>query len=338
MMIWPIYSIISKVQDLVYKNNKMEESKTALQSSYTEVKNRLTTLGFQISAYKDIDYGIQFTISKIGIRGIVRIYFSKKKGIKYDLSQIKDANLQNQIFSIINSNIEVRTFKQNDSSLSTEIFTPLIGTDESGKGDYFGPLVAAGVYVNEKNKSILENLGVRDSKKISDLKILELAEAIRKICNNKYSVIEISPEKYNKLYETFKRENKNLNTLLAWAHAKAIEEILNKVDCDNALSDKFADEKFIISKLQEKGKKITLRQEHKAESNIAVAAASILARARFLEKLKKLSQEFKIDLSKGASDLVIEQAKKIIELKGKEILKKIAKLHFKTTDSIINEI
>lgn len=314
-----------------------EEKHISLNNSYLELKTILVQLGFLVSEYKEIDYGIQFSVSKSGMNGVLRIYFNKKKGIKIDYSQIKDLNLRSQIHNLIENTTELATQEKGVvNSNSDEHFIPIIGTDESGKGDYFGPLVAAGVYVNEKSKPMLEKLGVRDSKKISDDKIQKLAEDIKRICINQYSVIEISPETYNNLYDTFKKENKNLNTLLAWGHAKAIEEILNKVDCSNALSDKFADEKFIISKLQEKGRKITLRQEHKAESNIAVAAASILARDRFLAKLKKLSQEYNINLSKGASDLVVEQAKEIVRLSGMEILKKIAKLHFKTTDSVIN--
>lgn len=312
----------------------IEEKNILINNSYLETKNLLIQFGYLISEFKDIDYGIQFTVTKSGVGGIVRIYYNKKRGIKFDFSQIKDENLQKQIQSLIESKTAPEISIKSNASYSNESFIPTIGTDESGKGDYFGPLVVAGVFVNEKTKSILEKLGVRDSKKISDEKILKLADDIKKICFNQYSVIEISPETYNNLYEDFKKENKNLNTLLAWGHAKAIEEVLNKVDCNNALSDKFADERFIISKLQEKGKKITLRQEHKAESNIAVAAASVLARAKFLDKLKKISQVYNLELSKGASDLVIEQARKLVKLNGIEALHKVAKLHFKTTESV----
>ncbi|HMN23964.1 MAG TPA: ribonuclease HIII [Ignavibacteriaceae bacterium] len=313
----------------------MFKETTALITAYVDLKDKLISAGFQITDHKEIDYGVQFNVSKLNDNGVVRIYFSKKKGLTYDTSQVKDGNLQVQIENFIITKTKKSENLETVTDFTDELFNPVIGTDESGKGDYFGPLVAAGVFVNKKTKPLLEKIGVRDSKKISDEKIFELAESIKKICANQYAIIEISPERYNNLYNTFKNENKNLNTLLAWAHAKAIEEVLGKVDCDNALSDKFADEKFIISKLQEKGKKIILRQQHKAETNIAVAAASILARSRFLEKLRKLSQEYNIALAKGASDLVIEQAKAIINLKGKETLGKIAKLHFKTTKSVI---
>ncbi|MEW6006500.1 MAG: ribonuclease HIII, partial [Stygiobacter sp.] len=155
-------------------------------------------------------------------------------------------------------------------------------------------------------------------------------------CKNQFAVVEISPEKYNQLYDTFTLEGKKLNTLLAWAHAKSLEEVLSRVQCSKAISDQFADERFILGKLQERGKKIELVQQHKAEIHTAVAAASILARARFLEKLTKLSEEVGFPLLKGASLEVVEQAKKIVESKGEDILKRIAKIHFKTTKSVIS--
>lgn len=315
----------------------IEETRIELSNSYLKIKDFLISMDFQISSRKEIEYGIQFSIYKDGIEGIIRIYWNKKKGIKFDLSQIKDDTLRSTIDNLLIINTSPKNNREGKIIVKNELFKPLIGTDESGKGDYFGPLVTAGVFVNDGTKPLLEKLGVRDSKKISDDKVLQMAIEIRKICANQYSIIEISPETYNGLYENFKKENKKLNTLLAWAHAKAIEDILTKVDCDNALSDKFADEKFILSKLQEKGKKITLRQEHKAESNVAVAAASIIARARFLEKLQKLSNDYGIKLLKGASQQVIDQAKIIVEQKGEDSLRKIAKLHFKTTKIVLEK-
>ncbi|MBI4691388.1 MAG: ribonuclease HIII [Nitrospirae bacterium] len=222
--------------------------------------------------------------------------------------------------------------KQGKSRMSHKL--PIIGTDESGKGDYFGPLVSAAVYVDEHSAKLLELEGVKDSKKLNDKKNVKLAEKIMTICKNRYSIIEISPEKYNDLYDRFVGEKKNLNNLLAWGHAKAIEELLGKVECNNAMADQFADERYILSKLQEKGRKLNLIQMHRAEENIAVAAASILARARFLQKLSKLSSEYGIELPKGASINVINTAKRIIAGHGKDALRKIAKVHFKTTKEV----
>ncbi|MFV0332295.1 MAG: ribonuclease HIII [Dysgonomonas sp.] len=318
----------------------MDELRTRLNDIAVTSKIKLEKGGYVVSDIKEINYGVQLHLLKSGLKSIVRIFTNNKGNIRYDYSPINDSSIKLEIASILEGEQVVNEIKvissSNMETKDKEDFFPLIGTDESGKGDYFGPLVVAGVFVDFRTKPLLEQIGIKDSKKISDKNIHILANKIKVICKEQFTVIEISPETYNNLYDRFKEEGKNLNTLLAWGHAKAIEEVLTKVDCDNALSDKFADEKFILSKLQEKGKKITLRQEHKAESNIAVAAASVLARARFLEKLNKLSTEYNIHLSKGVSKDVIEQARVIFNNGGEENLRKIAKMHFKTTESVIS--
>lgn len=210
-----------------------------------------------------------------------------------------------------------------------------IGTDESGKGDYFGPLVSAGVWVDKEIEKQLMALGVKDSKKLSDLSTRELAKKIRAICAGRYAEVPIPPQTYNNLYNQFKRERKTLNTLLAWGHARAIEDILGKVHCEYALADQFADERFIVSKLQEAGRKVTLIQRSKAEEDIAVAAASILARDRFLFYLDKMSHEYDLGFPKGASAEVIRVAKEFIARYGKDQLGKVAKLHFRTTKEVL---
>lgn len=300
-----------------------------LYEEYRNIKSKLESENFKVSEYTDISYGIQFSVSFGDWSGVVRIYQNKKGVMKNDYSQLKNGEYASKVIAIAERN----RIPQKESKGNIDF--PLIGTDESGKGDYFGPLVSAGVYVNEKSATALIASGIKDSKDLSDNKNIELAQKVIEICNGHFSIIEISPEKYNDLYEQFKKEKKNLNTLLAWGHAKAIEELLSKVDCNTAIADQFADERFILSKLQERGKKIKLIQMHKAEQNIAVAAASILARARFLEKLSKLSSEYKIDLPKGVSQIVIETARKIIDTYGKETLCKVAKLHFRTTKEVI---
>ena len=205
-----------------------------------------------------------------------------------------------------------------------------IGIDESGKGDYFGPLVIAAVFVDATTQGELRLMGVRDSKKLSDGRILELAPDIKTICP--HSVIAIGPQKYNELYAKIK----NLNRLLAWGHAKALENLLERgVTCERAISDQFGDARLILNALQEKGRKIVLEQRTKAESDLAVAAASILARAEFLLRLKRLSGEVGTTLPKGASPAVELAAKMIIKKHGRKRLESVAKLHFKTTQSIL---
>jgi len=305
---------------------------------YQSIKSTLQAENIDVSDYKLIDYGLQFTVSIRDWSGIIRVYQNKKGVLKIDYSQLTSGTNIRKIQTLIEGKKISADFKDsNKKDVDQELGFPIIGTDESGKGDYFGPLVSAGVYVNEQTAKDLVVCGVRDCKNLSDTENLRLAREIAKICKDRFVVIEISPERYNLLYEQFKKEKKNLNTLLAWGHAKAIEEILSKVDCEVAIADQFADERFILGKLQEKGKKLRLIQMHKAEQNIAVAAASILARARFLKKLSKLSNKYKIDLPKGASQTVIKSAKKFVDLHGKESLRKVAKLHFKTTNEVFGE-
>ena len=305
---------------------------------YQSIKSTLQAENIDVSDYKLIDYGLQFSISIRDWSGIIRVYQNKKGVLKIDYSQLTSGANVRKIQTLIEGKKISSDFKDsNKKDVDQELGFPIIGTDESGKGDYFGPLVSAGVYVDEQTVKDLVACGVKDSKNLSDNENLRLAQEIAKICKGRFVIIEISPERYNLLYEQFKKEKKNLNTLLAWGHAKAIEEILSKVDCEVAIADQFADERFILGKLQEKGKKLRLTQMHKAEQNIAVAAASILARARFLKKLSKLSNKYKIDLPKGASQTVIKSAKKFVGLHGKESLRKVAKLHFKTTNEVFRE-
>jgi len=208
-----------------------------------------------------------------------------------------------------------------------------IGIDESGKGDYFGPLVIAAVFVDSTTQGELRLMEVRDSKKISDGRVLEMAPDIKTICP--HSVIAIGPQKYNELYAKIK----NLNRLLAWGHAKALENLLERgITCERAISDQFGDERLILNALQEKGQRIVLEQRPKAESDLAVAAASVLARAEFLLRLKRLSSEVGTTLPKGASPAVELAAKMIVKKHGGARLGSVAKLHFKTTKAVLASV
>jgi len=222
-----------------------------------------------------------------------------------------------------------------DEVHNPEMFQPHLGIDESGKGDFFGPLVIAGVYVDGDLPRQLLDLGVKDSKQItSDQKALDMSDAIKELITlDRFNVITLVPEKYNDLYVKFA----NLNRLLAWGHASVIENLLIRwPNCPRALSDKFAHESLIQRALKEHGKKILLQQRTKAESDIAVAAASILARAAFLTRLKYLGEKIGIPLPKGASAQVKAAAREIVKKHGPEALKSVSKFHFKTYAEVIN--
>ncbi|HHZ12371.1 MAG TPA: ribonuclease HIII [Clostridiales bacterium] len=204
----------------------------------------------------------------------------------------------------------------------------LIGIDESGKGDYFGPLVIAGVYTDENTSAELQYAGVTDSKKITDHKAQKLAKLIKNICP--YDIVIIENERYNDLYASIK----NLNKLLAWGHARVIENLLDKVDCDYALSDQFGRPELIQKALMTKGRQIRLEQRPKAEENIAVAAASILARDEFVSRMNGLESRYGFSFPKGASSNVVKAAKEFTEQFGRDSMNKVAKLHFKITNQI----
>ncbi|MBP7705967.1 MAG: ribonuclease HIII [Candidatus Aminicenantes bacterium] len=205
-----------------------------------------------------------------------------------------------------------------------------IGTDESGKGDYFGPLVIAAFFMPEEQEGVLAELGVRDSKRVSDGRCLDIARTLKRAYPY-HSVIAVGPEKYNELWAKLR----NLNRLLAWGHARAIENVLERVPAGKAVTDQFGDEKFVRNALLQKGREIELVQMHRAEEDPAVAAASILARAEFLTRLGYLSKDVGMELPKGASDLVEAAAVRLVKAKGPDVLERVAKSHFKTTVRVL---
>jgi len=211
---------------------------------------------------------------------------------------------------------------------SPEMFEPHLGVDESGKGDFFGPLVIAGVYVDRGIARKLLDAGVVDSKRIgSDTRIRALAEIIRKSSLGLVETVLIGPAKYNELYEKFG----NLNLLLGWGHARVIENLLaKKPACPRSLSDQFADARVISASLLKHGRKITIEQRPRAESDIAVAAASIIAREAFINWLERKSKELGLRLDRGVSPSVKESARKLVELSGAGVLREVAKVHFRT--------
>ncbi len=220
-----------------------------------------------------------------------------------------------------------------ESVLDPSQNTPHFGIDESGKGDFFGPLVIAGVYTDAVSAPILREAGVCDSKTVSgSAKIRTLAKLIKSTPGVEFEVVCISPQRYNEMYASFK----NLNTLLAWGHTRVIGALLaRRPDCPRALSDQFAHESVLKRALKQQGLDIKLEQRTKAESDIAVAAASILAREKFVDWMDKASQAGHVKLPLGASAAVIKAGREAIARHGEDILPKLAKMHFKTTAQVL---
>ncbi len=203
-----------------------------------------------------------------------------------------------------------------------------IGVDESGKGDYFGYLVIAGVVIDKKREEELKKLNVRDSKKISDERIKKISKTIKSLLP--FDVVRISPSRYNELYNKLK----NINKILAWGHARVVENLLERHNVDLIIFDKFSSRDYIEKSIMKKGKNVDRVEIIKGERDIGVAAASIIARDEFLSTLEKLEKEWNFHFPKGASSIVDRYGVEFVKKFGFESLRKVAKYHFKNTEKI----
>jgi len=210
---------------------------------------------------------------------------------------------------------------------------PRMGVDESGKGDFFGPLVIASAYVDETLVEKMRDMDVRDSKRItSDDKALGMGRELRRLLGRRYSVVKIGPQAYNRLYAKMR----SVNTLLAWGHARAIENLLEVIpNCPRAISDQFGSKSQVERALMKNGRQIELEQRPRAEDDLAVAAASVIAREMFLRGLLDMQQKYGVEFKKGASDKVREAAVELVKQHDPTILLETAKCHFKTADVVL---
>jgi ribonuclease HIII len=193
--------------------------------------------------------------------------------------------------------------------------------------------VACAVYVDPDLAHAMQEIGVKDCKQLTDKAVFFIGNKTRQLLGPKrFSMVAIGPEAYNRLYAKMR----NVNTLLAWAHARCIENLMETVpDCPRAVADQFGAKQVIERALMKKGRSIKLEQRHKAESDIAVAAASVLAREAFLRSLGKLGETFGFQALKGASEQVRASAVGLVKKAGPEILLKTCKCHFKTADQVL---
>jgi ribonuclease HIII len=304
------------MQELFQKNAHSEIQK---------IKQKLCDLEFNVTDVTSKDYNYEISVIKNKEKVKILVYFGKK-GVKTLLQGDQESGLYRQLKThLFGNELFAHNVRENDFD-----FEEYIGTDESGKGDYFGPLVTAGVYVDKaKSRKILE-LGVKDSKLLNDNTVLALEPKLKKILGENFNVVTINPEKYNDLYSSFN----NLNKLLAWAHSKVIQNLVAGIDCKNVISDKFGDEKLIKSELFNKNIDLNLVQVTNGERYLAVAAASILARAKVIEWFDRNSKLLGVKIPKGGSSLATQVAGSVANQFGNEYLKKMIKFHFKNSKNI----
>lgn len=303
---------------------------------YADMRDYLLDQGFRVNPYREIAYGIQFMVFSDEESGLLRL-FSGKKGLRVDLSQITSQILSQklqiglEVFLSEREGLQRLRQRAKSSEKAGDTFAKgstadpdtLIGVDESGKGDYFGPLVIAGVYADPSLSKQLRSIGVADSKRLSADKIHTLSEQIRAMCP--HSVVVLNNPTYNDAYQKIQ----NLNIMLAWGHARVIGNVLVQVPCRHALSDKFGPDHLIREALLKKNIDIVLFQRTQAEDNVAVAAASILARDFFVTYLADLGKRYGMIFPKGASEQVVHAKKQFLENHGESELTEVAKMHFK---------
>ena len=209
--------------------------------------------------------------------------------------------------------------------------TPRIGDDESGKGDFFGPLCVAGLYAGGEGIKELIKMGVKDSKKLTDPAILSISKELKRRFPHK--ILRLFPEKYNELYEKFR----NLNHMLGWCHSAVIETLIKETGCHKVILDQFAPAQLMITAMERKKVSLDLTQRPRAEEDPVVAAASILARSAYVEGMEQLSKQVEMELPKGASSQVIQIGKRLVSKHGPDILTSVGKLHFKTKEAILHD-
>ena len=206
----------------------------------------------------------------------------------------------------------------------------VIGIDESGKGDFFGPLVVAGLACHSRDERLLAAIGARDSKAVADRKLLEIDQRLR--AEFPHEVLILSPEEYNRRWEACR----NLNRLLAELHADVILRLCGKIPATRAVSDKFGKAELLQEALEARGCDIDLRQLIRGEAVPQVAAASMLARAAFIREMHRLSAQVGLELPKGAAPKVDEAGRRLVQRMGPEILRRVAKVHFKNYRRVID--
>jgi ribonuclease HIII len=215
---------------------------------------------------------------------------------------------------------------------------PHIGSDESGKSDFFGPLVTAGIFADHALCKTLTFLGVRDCKDLSDERVQFLAAEIHRIVPEGVSVFPVYPKHYNDLYEEFQRKGENLNDLVAWAHAECIKELFTRGSVPTSvLVDQFTERP--IHPLVEARRGVPVLLTYRAEVDVVVAAASIVARAVFLEWMEATSERLGIMLPKGTDQKghVAAVARSILERDGPESLRGLVKLNVRTANEVFGD-
>lgn len=308
----------------------------------TEFKRYLQAVHNNISAVlditkeKDINYGHQFVVELCQAKLTLNIY-NGKKGLSYVFSG--DSALEGKVRELLGeckqSSRSEGDFASHDVRVDDAAGASALprgkwaGSDESGKGDFFGPLVVSAVVVDDSTAAKLAAAGVKDCKLLTDKKILQLEDVIKSTVVD-FSVLELKPKVYNLRYKQVLAQGGKLNQLLGYGHVAALSQVLERhEDCHAALIDQFTTSLVNVRELTKRFPNCVVKQQPKAESNLAVAAASVLARARFLRTMAELAEAAgEANLPKGGGAQATACARRLADRLGKAELVNFVKLHF----------
>lgn len=308
----------------------------------TEFKHYLQAVHNNINAVlditkeKDINYGHQFVVELCQAKLTLNIY-NGKKGLSYVFSG--DSALEGKVRELLGeckqSSRSEGDFASHDvrvddaAGVSTLPRGKWAGSDESGKGDFFGPLVVSAVVVDDSTAAKLAAAGVKDCKLLTDKKILQLEDVIKSTVVD-FSVLELKPKVYNLRYKQVLAQGGKLNQLLGYGHVAALSQVLERhEDCHAALIDQFTTSLVNVRELTRRFPNCVVKQQPKAEVNLAVAAASVLARARFLRTMAELAEAAgEAILPKGGGAQATACARRLADRLGKAELVNFVKLHF----------
>ncbi len=286
---------------------------------------RMHAAGLFPEAMDPIAHGLKLVFPAGKKPAVVSIYHSRKKGLSVVPGGGPGKAVADQVAALLRPEPRL---PENELAL-----TRWAGTDEAGKGDYFGPLVTCGVVLDSDLADELTSMGVMDSKRLVGARIESLARTLRRVVGDRAATVVVGPERYNQLYDQMRARGQKLNHLLAWCHGRVVKDLSERRHpFDAVVVDRFASRSLIQRSIP---RGIELIARPKAEDNPAVAAASILARDTYVRRLQRLSDELGVKLTPGAGPPVIRQGKAVVERHGRDVLARIGKLHFRTTETIL---
>jgi ribonuclease HIII len=299
-----------------------------LKKHFETTVEALSSLCISVIDKKELPYGVQLLLDDGNSSCRINLYYSLKKGFS-TVQAGGDRNLLDRVLQI---------HAQKQEGAQEEVPYGLrAGSDEAGKGDYFGPLVVAAVACEKPVSDALVKMGAGDSKKLTAAKIRDLYEKITVMEGAKYSVCCIPPSEYNRLFSEFRQKGKNSLDILAMAHGKAFKKLFEQgVNPDAIVVDKFCEMRRLTPWLPVFSCSVDLRVRAE-DTEPSVAAASIIARSVYVEELSKLSARCGVPLSPGSGAPADSAGKRLVDLRGDAILFETAKLHFANTGRITED-